>query len=160
MKKLLFLLTIVTLISSCKKEDMSKYATKDELANYGAKTFNFDLTFNAGDTYQSFSGITGYEPGDVVITFALYEQLGGSNFWVQMPVIFNNYVSLIPEFSDNTGNLFINTLFADGSAGSPWTTTSTFSFKAVLIKSSGLIQHPDVDLTSYSAVKKAFNLID
>jgi hypothetical protein len=156
MKKLLFLLTIVTLISSCKKEDMSKYATKDELANYGAKTFNFDLTFNAGDTYQSFSGITGYEPGDVVISFVKTD----SYLWVQMPVILYNYVNLLPEFSENTGNLFINTLFADGSAGSPWTSPTSASFKAVLIKSSGLIQHPDVDLTSYSAVKKAFNLID
>ncbi len=149
-------MTIVTLISSCKKEDMSKYATKDELANYGAKTFNFDLTFNAGDTYQSFSGITGYEPGDVVISFVKTD----SYLWVQMPVILYNYVNLLPEFSENTGNLFINTLFADGSAGSPWTSPTSASFKAVLIKSSGLIQHPDVDLTSYSAVKKAFNLID
>jgi hypothetical protein len=135
---------------------MSKYATKDELANYGAKTFNFDLTFNAGDTYQSFSGITGYEPGDVVISFVKTD----SYLWVQMPVILYNYVNLLPEFSENTGNLFINTLFADGSAGSPWTSPTSASFKAVLIKSSGLIQHPDVDLTSYSAVKKAFNLID
>jgi len=156
MKKLLFLLTIVTLISSCKKEDMSKYATKDELANYGAKTFNFDLTFNAGDTYQSFSGITGYEPGDVVISFVKTD----SYLWVQMPVILYNYVNLLPEFSENTGDLFINTLFADGSAGSPWTSPTSASFKAVLIKSSGLIQHPDVDLTSYASVKKAFKLID
>jgi hypothetical protein len=156
MKKLLFLLTIVTLISSCKKEDMSKYATKDELANYGAKTFNFDLTFNAVDTYQSFSGITGYEPGDVVISFVKTD----SYLWVQMPVILYNYVNLLPEFSENTGDLFINTLFADGSAGSPWTSPTSASFKAVLIKSSGLIQHPDVDLTSYASVKKAFKLID
>ena len=149
-------MTIVTLISSCKKEDMSKYATKDELANYGAKTFNFDLTFNAGDTYQSFSGITGYEPGDVVISFVKTD----SYLWVQMPVILYNYVNLLPEFSENTGDLFINTLFADGSAGSPWTSPTSASFKAVLIKSSGLIQHPDVDLTSYASVKKAFKLID
>lgn len=159
----------ISTLSSCKKEDMSKYATKEDLNNYatnsdlansGAKTFNFSLTFGAGDTFKSYSGITGYDAGDVLLTFVHYDTYGGTPYWVQTPVIVNNFVNVFTEFETTSGHLFVNTLKADGTSGSPWTSSSTFSFKAVLIKSTGLIQNPNVDLTNYEAVKEAFNLVD
>lgn len=158
-----------TSLSSCKKEDMSQYATKEDLNNYatnndlannGAKTFNFSLTFGPGDTFKSYSGVTGFDAGDVVLTFVHYATYGGTPYWVQTPIIVNDYVNIFAEFETTYGNLFINTLKADGTPGSPWTSTSTFAFKAVLIKSSGLKQNPNVDLTNYEAVKEAFNLVD
>lgn len=176
MKRLLFVASAFLLVtSSCKKEDMSKYATKEDLQNYatnssvnstvannGAKTFNFSLTFNAGDTWKEYAGITGYDTGDVVIVFAYYDTYDGgtTQYWVQAPVIINGSINVIPEFSTSSGHLYINTLKADGTSGSPWISTTPLLFKAVLIKSSGLKQNPNVDLTSYKAVAEAFNLAD
>lgn len=158
------LITGATSLSSCKKEvgPQGEQGIQGAQGQQGpdAKTFNFNLTYNSGDTFKGYNGITGFDSGDVVLTFVLYETLGSTGYWSQMPIILPGYANFIPEFSETTGNLFINTKKTDGTAGSPWTSTSTFSFKAVLIKSSGLIQNPDVDLTSYEAVKEAFNLVD
>ncbi len=123
-----------------------------------ATTFNFNLTFNAGDTYKSYGGITGYDANDVVLVFALYETLGTENFWVQLPVVLDNFVNIIPEFSSQSGYLFINTLKADGTSGSPWTSSNTISFKAVLIKSRALLAHPGIQLKPYNEIKQILNL--
>lgn len=169
MKKLLFIAFVTFVAISCKKEDMSKYATKEELSNYatnndlannGAKTFNFSLVFNPGDTFKSYTGITGYDAGDVVIVFAHYDTYGTTPYWVQTPFILAGAVNIFSEFSSENGHIYINTLKADGSTGSPWTASTGMTFKAVLIKSTGLIKNPNVDLTNYEAVKEAFNLID
>lgn len=132
---------------------------QDGVDGLGAKTFNFNLTFNAGDTYKSYSGITGYDADDVVLFFMYFETFGSQNYWVSMPVVLGN-VNLIPEFSDQTGLAFVNTYKSDGTAGSPWTSTNTFSFKAVLIKSSQYIANPNIDYSNYYEVKGAFNLKD
>ena len=161
--KIITILTIGLLItgitSSCKKE-VGPQGVQGVQGVQGpdAKTFNFNLTFNSGDTYQSYNGITGYDSGDVVLTFALYETLGSTGYWLQIPAVISGVANFIPEFSETTGNLFINTKKTDGTTGSPWTSTSTLKFKAVLIKSTGIIKNPDLDLTDYTAVKKAFNL--
>lgn len=156
---IMLLLTTVIGISSCKKQ-VGEKGDKGDTGQSGpdAKTFNFDLTFTSSDTYQSYSGITGYDAGDVVLVFVKYEELSGTGYWVQLPFILDGEVNIFPEFSETSGNLFINTQKADGSAGSPWGSTTNLSFKAVLIKSSGLIKHPDVDLTNYEEVKETFKL--
>lgn len=162
--KSLIILLLATLIGicSCKKQvgPQGEIGPKGEvgLAGPDAKTFNFNLTFTPSDTYQSYSGITGYDAGDVVLTFSMYEQLSGEDYWVQLPFILDGAVNVLPEFSETSGNLVINTKKADGTLGSPWTSTNTFAFKAVLIKSSGLIKHPDVDLSNYKEVKETFKL--
>lgn len=125
-----------------------------------ARTFNFSLTFNPGDTFKSYAGITGFDAGDVVLTYVLYETIGGTGYWTQIPVILSDYVNFVPEFSESTGFLYINSLKADGTAGSPWTSSYTFAFKAVLIKSSGLAKNPNVDLNNYEEVKNTFNIPD
>ncbi|WP_430401793.1 hypothetical protein [Fluviicola sp.] len=155
----MLLLIIVLGISSCKKQVGPQGETgATGAAGPDAKTFNFNLTFTASDTYQSYSGVTGYDEGDVVLTFIYYKQLSGTNYWVQLPLVSSGTINIFAEFSETNGNLFINTEKADGSAGSPWTSTNTFMFKAVLIKSSGLIKHPDVDLTNYEQVMETFKL--
>ena len=162
-KKILIIVILIvgaTSLTSCKKEGPEGPKGDTGLPGPDAQTFNFDLTFNPGDTFKSYSGVSGYDAGDVVLTFILYETLGGTGYWTQAPVIINNLINVVPEFSETSVILFINTLKADGTVGSPWATTVTVSLKAVLIKSSGLRQNPDVDLTNYEAVKKAFNLAD
>lgn len=126
-----------------------------------AKTFNFTLTFNSGDLFQSYSGITGFNADDVVITYVKWETLGGTNYWTQLPVVVSNWINIIPEFSETTGNMFINTEKADGTTGSPWTTNgNTFAFKAVLISSSQKQAHPNLNWADYSEVKQVLKLKD
>lgn len=148
----------------CKKEDMSKYVTKDELNNYAtnndlansqAKVFKFTAYFQPGDTWISYGGVTGFEKGDIVLTFMLYEDLGGEFFWSQLPATIAN-ISFIPEFSEESGYLFINALNSSG--GSPFSSNFTVPCKAVLVKANGLKTNPNLDLTNYEEVAKAFNL--
>ena len=153
-------LTLGLTFSSCKKGDTGPKGETgaDGIAGPQAKTFNFNLTFSSGDTYKSYSGITGYDADDVVIVYVMYETLAGTNYWTQLPVILSNAVSFVPEFSETSGFLFINTLKASGAAGSPWTSTSTLAFKAVLIKSSQIAANPNINYKDYNAVKSAFKL--
>ena len=123
----------------------------------GAKTYNFNLTFNAGDTWKSYSGITDYNADDVIIVYIYSNIYSGQYFWCQLPVIYGN-VNYWPEFSDETGFLFINTTWADGSSGSPWSSSYTFGFKAVLIHSSVYSKYPDINYSNFEEVAKVFNL--
>ncbi len=165
MKKSLILsaiLLIATSITSCKKEVVSP-GQKGDTGAQGpqgepgpdAKTFNFTLTFAPGDTYQSYSGITGYDSGDALLFYAKYNNYGDGDYYVPLPVVING-INYLPEFNENTGSLYINTTL-DGGA-SPWTTSSTLKFKVILIKSSGLIKHPGVDLSNYNEVIQTFDL--
>lgn len=165
LKLCLAMLLLVVGVSSCKKVEGPK-GDKGDKGEQGvpgqngpdAKTFNFNLTFTTSDTFKPYSGITGYDSGDVIITYVLYEVLGGTSYWVQTPIILNNAVNVFAEFSDQTGNLFVNTLKANGTSGSPWTSSQTLAFKAVLIKSTGIKKNPNLDYSNYEDVKEAFNL--
>lgn len=155
----------MTTLVGCKKEDMSKYATKDDLNNYAtnsdlnnsqAKVFNFSLTFTAGSTFKSYSGVTGFEPGDIVVTYIKYETLGSETYWTGLPATIGGSVNFYPEFGEDTGLLYINTL--NNSGNSPWTSSNTFAFKAVLIKANGLKANPNLDLSNLEKVSEAFDL--
>lgn len=56
--------------------------------------------------------------------------------------------------------MFINTKKADGTAGSPWTATSTIAFKAVLISSTQRQAHPNLNWANYDEVKQVLHLKD
>lgn len=152
----------MTTLVGCKKEDMSKYATKDELNNQQAKVFSYNLTFSAGSTFESYSGITPYyQSGDVIITYYLFENLGDNNnpdyFWVTLPFKDEYYdINWFAEFSDKDGFIYVNAERPNGS--SPFTASHTRGFKSVLIKANGLKTYPDLDLGNYEEVSKAFNL--
>lgn len=122
-----------------------------------AKVFNTTLYFNAGDTYQSYNTVSQYyDNGDIILTFV--EDPNESNltgFWVQMPFLSDDNVNFYSEVT-STGEVFVNTATVSG--GSPWSSTHYFNFKFVLIKGTGLIKHPDVDLTNFEEVKEVFNL--
>jgi hypothetical protein len=126
-------------------------------AEPSATTYNFNLTFDPGETFESYSGITGFDNNDVVLVYIRYEVLGSDGFWTLLPWMSeSDGVYIVPEFSESTGLLFINTTWANGNSGSPWSSSITFYFKAVLIKSKSLLQ--DVDYTNYEEVKEAYKL--
>lgn len=85
-------LTIGLTLSSCKKPEKGETGPKGETGATGAqgqagpqaKTFNFTLTFAAGDTYQSYSGITGFNADDVIMVYTVYETLGTTKYWTQL----------------------------------------------------------------------------
>jgi hypothetical protein len=158
-------LTLILGLSSCKKGDTGPAGPTGTAGAQGqagpqAKTFNFNLTFNAGDTFKSYAGVTGYDADDVLLFYAKYETLGTTAYWAPLPLILDDLVNIIPEFSETDGFVFINTLKADGTTGSPWASSATIAFKAVLIKSSQRVANPNVNLNNYEDVKKAYNLVD
>ncbi len=167
LKTIITICAITLTFSACKKEVGPK-GDKGETGATGAqgqpgplaKTFNFSLTFNPGDTFKSYSGITGFTSGDVVMTYMKYETLGTESYWTQIPYLVANAVNFVPEYGEQTGLLFINTEKADGSSGSPWGSTASFDFKAVLITTSHRMAHPNVDWSNYPEVKQALNLKD
>lgn len=152
----------ITTLMGCKKEDMSKYATKDDLNNSQARVFNYNLTFNAGSTFAYYDGISPYyTAGDVIVTYYLFENLGNNSnpdyYWVSLPFKEEAYgINWFAEFSSADGSIFINAEKSNGS--SPFTSSFTNAFKSVLIKANGLKKHPDLDLSSFEEVSKAFDL--
>lgn len=124
-----------------------------------AKTFNYTLTFTTSDTWQTYSGITGFDTDDVIITYVQFETINNVPFWTQIPFTYGG-ITYFPEFSETTGQIYINTIKSDGSAGSPWTATTTLGFKSVLIKSSQRTLQPDLDYSDYLKVKEVFGLED
>jgi len=159
------------IIISCKKGDTGPAGDKGATGNTGAtgqpgpqaKTFVFNLTFNAGDTFKSYAGVTGFNTDDVLLVY-IFNANYGSDYYVQLPYMIGGAgaagVHCYAEFSETSGNLFINTEWADGTAGSPYTSSVTFKFKAVLISSSQFKAHPNTNWKNYAEVKSVLNLKD
>jgi hypothetical protein len=164
-------LTLGLTLTSCQKGDIGPKGDTGATGATGqsgpqAKTFNFSLTYNAGEKAKSYSGITGFNTDDVVLVYALTSNYGGtSGYYVQLPYVSDGNGTTLPpinfwsEFNESNGLIFVNTTkVEDGS--SPWLSTITLDFKAVLISSSQRNANPNLDLTNYNEVKKAFNLKD
>jgi hypothetical protein len=161
-KTIIAICLIALTLGSCKKEAGPKGDTgatgAQGATGPAAKTFNFSLTFDAGETFESYDGITGFKAGDIVMTYIKYETLLDEAYWTQLPLVFSNTVNFVPEFNEKTGYLFINTDNADGSAGSPWTSSTTIDFKAVLITVAQQMAHPNVNWEDYNEVKQALDI--
>lgn len=125
-----------------------------------AKTFTYVLNFTTSSNFQTYSGVTGYDVDDVIVTYILNANYGGQDFYVQLPYVFLGAANIYAEVGETSGLIFINTDKADGSAGSPWTGATSLKFKSVLIKSRVMKAHPNLDLSDYNSVKKALNLKD
>lgn len=156
MKKIALLLITPILLLACDKDE-GKFEIQGEETN--TKTFNFSLTYEPGDTYREYSGITGFDEGDMVITYVLNNVYDNDPYYVQLPYVMGN-VYFTPQVSETNGNLFIDVEYADGSSGSPINISTTLDFKAILIKSSALIEHPNTDFSNYKKVKETFNIAE
>ncbi len=159
MKKMLFIAVIALIsLASCKKEDMSKYATKDDVANSktNIKTSTFAITFSQTTTWGTAPYMERGED-DIVLTFIHWDDLGADKTWTQCPVTFAG-LTIVPETTKYS--LFINAVRADGQAGSPFAQSKTLDFKVVVIPVSQYKANPGVDYSSYSEVAETFNIKD
>ncbi len=162
---ILLTLTLALTNVGCKKEP----GPKGDIGTTGpqgpsgpqAKTFVFNLTFNSGDTFKSYSGVTGFNTDDVLLVY-VFNANYGSDYYVQLPFMSggSSGVNFYAEFNETNGNLFINTEWADGTTGSPWSSSVNLKFKAVLISSSQFKAHPNTNWGNYNEVKATFNLKD
>lgn len=124
-----------------------------------ANAYTFDLTFTSNDSYLDYDGITEWVKGDVVVVYIYNDSYNGSKYWVQLPwTISSNTITVWPEFNEDTGHLYINTTFSDGSSGSPWVTNTTLTFKAVVIKAGSKAINPNVDYSNYNEVREVFRI--
>lgn len=163
-KMIMIIAVMAITFMGCKKEPGPKGDTGATGAQGpsgpSAKTFTFTLTFDPGETYETFSGVTGFTPNDVLLVY-VFSANYGSDYYTQLPyIIQTNSVNFWPEFSETTGNLFINTTWADGTSGSPWATSSTKKFKAVLIHSSIYKAYPNVNWANYDEAKTSLQQQD
>lgn len=153
MKQLLFIFTVVAIgFSSCQKGATGPKGDPGP----DAKTFNFSLTFTPGSTFQEYSGVTGFDDGDMIITYIKHEVYEAA-YYVQIPYTVGN-LYFYPEISEATGNIYINVEKTDNTAGQIFTTNTTIDFKAILIKSSYLKDNPNVDFANFKEVEATLNL--
>ncbi|MGZ4099573.1 MAG: collagen-like triple helix repeat-containing protein [Bacteroidia bacterium] len=160
-----FLLIGIAVTSGCKKGDKGDTGPAGPTGSQGqagpsAKTYTFTGTFDASITVAGYTGIIAdFSTGNTVIVYALNNIYSGTNYYVQTPYVASGTVNIYAEVGDD-GNVFVHTDKADGTAGSPWAATTPIDFKAVLIKSSFLKEHPNWDLSTYDKAKSLLNLRD
>jgi hypothetical protein len=124
-----------------------------------ATSYLYNLTFTTAQNYQSYYGITpAFDAGDQIITYVKNSNLAGEDFYVALPYVFAGAVNIYAEVGHTSGSIFIHTDRANGTTGSPWTSTTTLSFKSVLIKGHAMEEHPNLNLNDYEAVMTTFNL--
>lgn len=167
----------ITTLMACKKEDMSKYATKDDLNNYAtnsdldnyatdddlnnsqAKVYDFTLTFGSSTTNATHTMPDGSMYNKV--TFVYLD--AGYKDWIMLPYYENspgyvpvNYIATIDEVLEK---IKVETLRGDNEAGSPWASNNVQrDFRAVVIEKSGFIQHENIDWANYNEVIKTLEL--
>lgn len=159
MKKLLLLLVLSTVFFSCEKE--GPIGPQGEKGEQGpnAKHYKKTLDFSVGDTIASFGIIPNFEKNDIIVTYAKWDDEGEESTWIQLPLTSTTLnLTILPIFSQSTGELWIEIGKADGSFGSYFTVDRSLAFRAVHIKTSALKEHPNVDLSKYEEVVKTFNI--
>ena len=70
----LFTFMLLSVIS-CKKEVVGPQGQQGVQGVSGpeAKSYSFTTTYNAGETFKSFTGVTDFSPGDAMLFYVLYE---------------------------------------------------------------------------------------
>lgn len=159
-KLIIVLLLCISIIGGCKKAEKGD---KGEVGPQGATgpeatMFTYTLTFTTASNYQTYSGITGFDANDVIITYVVNATYAGEDFYVQLPYVVAGYVNVYAEVGETTGLIFVNTEKADGTAGSPWTGSTTFKFKSVLIKSRFYNAHPEINYSNFKEVERILDL--
>lgn len=148
------LLSIIILLSSCKKEGpQGPTGPQGEKGDPGpaAITKEFNLTFDPGDTFETYNGFVGdYDAGDVILVY-IYWADHGSKYYVQLPFTRGTVVNYA-EVGHDHGLLIVN-VENTTTGGSIITSTTTFGYKAVLIKSEIKRMMPkDFDYSNYENV--------
>ena len=129
-------------------------------ANYYDFTLVFDSTTATG--HYSLYANTIYSTNDAVVTYWKADSVT----YVQLP--YTSYkpgyvpVYLYSVIDESYGDpwLWICTVRADNAAGSPWASSITLNFRAVVIKAESGKSAPKIDYRSYQEVKAYYNLPD
>ena len=159
------LMLVAVLFTNCKKEPGPKGdagavgATGPQgLPGPSAKTYTFNAFFDTSIQYYTYNGLFGeYDSDDAVLVYVLNAYYSSTPYCVLLPYVANGTVNIYAEIGD-LGTIYINTDKANGTAGSPWTSSVSFKFKAVVIKSTMLKKHPEVNLKNYDEVAQTFNI--
>ncbi len=129
-----------------------------------AAWYDFSLVFSptVSSDYFSLYDYTIYEDNDAVITYWKADPVT----FVQLPYTFYgdsitpvNFSTVIDE-SQGQPWLYVFTEWADSLGGSPWATTVTLEFRAVVIKTVAGKSPPKLDYDNYLAVKEYYSLPD
>ena len=145
-------------LGSCKKVEKGPAGSVGATGASGpeAKTYTVDLMYYAGDTYKTFSGVTDFEEGDVLLFFVQIGSGFGGDGYIQMPLSLDG-IDYVGQFYEISGTALMYN-YTSGTTSSPWTSSQVMRYKIVHIKSTGLIKHPNTDLSNYAEVKAAFDL--
>lgn len=156
------LLVVTTFLSACKKEEVvgpTGPAGADGNANVKSVTFSSVAADWTGD------GAAGYSitinssiiTADIVASGAVlcYMDISGTTYALPYSYLYNGYTRHM-LYTYETGSVTVNRRDDDGATTNPG--SSMAKIKVVAISSSGLIQNPNVDLSNYEEVKKAFDL--
>lgn len=159
---MLGLLVVTSMLGACKKKEVvgpTGPAGPAGNANVNSLSFQTTAADWTGDGVAGFSInlTTPIVTSGIVSTGAVlcYMEVGGSTYALPYSYLYSGYTRHM-LFTYSEGSVTVDRRDDDGLTTNPG--SSNAIIKVVAISSSGLIQHPDVDLEDYEAVKKAFDL--
>lgn len=160
---MLGLLVVTTFLSACKKEKVvgptgpAGTAGNANVKSFTTATVAADWT---GDQVAGYS-ITLNAPiitADIVATGAVlcYLEYSGTTYALPYSYLYGGGYTRHMLFNYALGTITVDRVDDDGLTVNPGAVSA--KIKVVAISSSGLIQNPNLDLTNYEDVKKAFDL--
>jgi len=160
---MLGLMVATTMLSACKKKEVAGPAgPAGPAGNANVKS----VIFETSATDWAGNGVNGYQfsAAAPIITPSIfasgavmcYIQWGGGDFMALPYSYLNGSYTRHMLFTYSEAVINVNIRDDDGLTSNPGNSNSIV--KVVAISSTGLIQNPDLDLTDYEAVEKAFDL--
>lgn len=159
---MLGLLVVTTFLGACKKKEVegpAGPAGADGNANVKSLTVSTVAADWTGDGVAGYS-ITLSAPiitADIVATGAVlcYMEISGTTYALPYSYLYNGFTRhMLFQYAE--GTVTVERRDDDGVTSNPG--VSNAKIKVVAISSTGLIQHPNLDLSNYEEVKEAFDL--
>jgi hypothetical protein len=159
MKNKFLLLASVLLLtfSACKKEGPAGKDGKDGNANVQSSTFTVTSWGYSAPSYYADINYSAITAGIINNGAVLVYLSNGSGGYSQLPLTIYPSSSYSETLETVSGPGFVRIFITDSDLTAP-ITPGTLTFKVVVIAASARMANPDVDLSNYNQVKKAFNL--
>jgi hypothetical protein len=159
---MLGLLVVTTFLGACKKKEVegpAGPAGADGNANVKSVTVSTVAADWTGDGAAGYSITinTSIITADIAATGAVmcYMDISGTTYALPYSYLYNGY-SRHMLYTYETGSVTVDRRDDDGATTNPG--SSLAKIKIVAISSTGLMQNPNLDLSNYEEVKKAFDL--
>lgn len=148
-KKILSLLVIVLLFSSCEGPAGPPGPPGDEGAVLVANAFEIEVDFNAGNGYRILEDY-GFEvfPFDVTLVYILWDQDNGTDIWRLLPQIveFNEgQLQYNFDFTQNDVSIFLDGTINFDILGDEWTQNQVFRVVVIPADNVGLVNVNNLD---------------